>query len=199
MIDAFHEVRESITAKEAAQRYGLQLDRAGRALCPFHNDHHPSMSFKQGRFRCWACGANGDSIDLTARLLRLTPVEALGRLNADFGLGLALHREPTAQERKAAERRREVDEAYREFEAWREDFVVKLNTAVRMGNEAGRKAPDELTDAEAVALQWREAFEHWADELSHGSAVAQAQIYRERGKIARWIDRALNRLLKQAS
>lgn len=199
MIDAFREVRESITAKEAAQRYGLQLDRAGRALCPFHNDHHPSMSFKQGRFRCWACGATGDSIDLTARLLCLTPVESLGRLIADFGLGLALGREPTAQERKAAERRQAVDEAYREFEAWREDFLVKLNTAVRAGNEAERKAPDELADAEVTALQWREAFEHWADELSRGSVEAQAQIYRERGKIARWIDRALNRLLKQAS
>ncbi|HIQ79130.1 MAG TPA: hypothetical protein IAB77_07720 [Candidatus Scatomorpha intestinavium] len=199
MIDVFREARERVTARDAAQRYGLQLDRAGRALCPFHNDHHPSMSFKHGRFRCWACGANGDSIDLTARLLSLTPVEALGRLNADFGLNLALDREPTAQERKAAERRREVDEAYREFETWREGFLVKLNTAVRAGNEAERKAPDELTDAEVAALQWREAFEHWADELSHGSAEAQAQIYRERGQIARWIDRALNRRLKQAS
>lgn len=198
MIDAFREVRESITAKEAAQRYGLQLDRAGRALCPFHNDHRPSMSFKHGRFRCWACGANGDSIDLTARVLGLTLVETLGRMNADFGLGLAMGREPTAQERKAAERRRKVDEAYRKFEAWRADFIVKLNTAVRAGNEAERKAPDELTDAEVTALQWREAFEWWADELSCGSAEAQAQIYRERGKIARWIDRALNRRLKQA-
>lgn len=185
--DLFRAVRERVSARDAAERFGLTIDRHGRALCPFHEDHHPSMSFKHGRFRCFACGAHGDAIDLAAQLLGLTPLDALARLNEDFGLGLALHREPTAAERKAAARRREVDKAHREFESWREDFLMQLCAAIRTANEAGRKGPAELTDGEVVALQRREAFEHWADALSHGNAEEQAHVYKERRAIGKWI------------
>ena len=36
-----------------------------QGLCPFHNDHNPSMdvSLDKQRFICWACGAKGDVID----------------------------------------------------------------------------------------------------------------------------------------
>ncbi|WP_368264452.1 CHC2 zinc finger domain-containing protein, partial [Intestinimonas butyriciproducens] len=52
-----------MSAKDAARYYGLTFDRKGWAVCPFHQDKHPSMSFRGGRFRCWACNASGDSID----------------------------------------------------------------------------------------------------------------------------------------
>ena len=182
----FREVRERVSARDAAERYGATIDRHGRALCPFHNEHRPSMSFKGARFRCWSCGARGDCIDLTAQLLGLTPIQAVTRLNVDFGLGLGIGRPPTAAEREAAARRRDVDEAYRAFEEWREGFIAKLCAAIRTGNAAQHKAPDELTDAEVVALQWREAFERWADELSRGSAEEQTRIYHARKEVERW-------------
>lgn len=41
------------------------------ALCPFHDDHHPSLYLnpKSNRFRCFSCGAHGDALDLTIKLL----------------------------------------------------------------------------------------------------------------------------------
>ena len=92
MTDVFREVRERVSAQDAARHYGLTFDRRGWALCPFHNDKHPSMSFRNGRFRCWVCDVGGDSIDFTARLLGLDAMGAVERLNADFGLALPLHR-----------------------------------------------------------------------------------------------------------
>lgn len=197
--DLFRAVREAVDARDAAERYGLRVDRHGRALCPYHDDHRPSMSFKRGRFRCWSCGARGDSIDLTARLLDLPPLDALARLNSDFCLGLALDREPTPEARRAAERRREVDAAFKRFEAWRESFLTQLCAAIRTANEAERKDPAELTDAEVVALQRREALEEIADELSYGTAEQQARIYRERRRIAKWIERASSSSMSAAS
>ena len=43
-----------------AVRLGLRVSRH-KALCPFHNDHTPSMSFKVNKntFRCFVCGASG--------------------------------------------------------------------------------------------------------------------------------------------
>ena len=53
-----------------AERLGLHVSRH-KCLCPFHDDHHASLSFSVARntFRCWACGAHGGTIDLALKLL----------------------------------------------------------------------------------------------------------------------------------
>ena len=53
-----------------AERLGLHVARH-KSLCPFHDDHHASMSFSTSRntFRCFVCGASGDTIDLVMRHL----------------------------------------------------------------------------------------------------------------------------------
>lgn len=183
-----------MSAQDAARHYGLTFDRRGWALCPFHNDKHPSMSFRNGRFRCWVCDVGGDSIDFTARLLGLDAMGAVERLNADFCLALPLHRKPTRAEAKAARRRMEVAEAHRAFEEWRNDFINRLNAAYREGHLLLKDGPDmeHLTEGQTVAIQRHETFEYWSDSLSHGTPEEQAQIYKERGAIAKWIEKALS-------
>ena len=53
-----------------AERLGLRVTRH-KALCPFHDDHHASLSFKVSKntFRCFVCGASGGTIDLVMRHL----------------------------------------------------------------------------------------------------------------------------------
>ena len=55
-----------------AERLGLRVARH-KALCPFHADSHPSLSFKVSRnmYRCFVCGASGGTIDLVMRHLHL--------------------------------------------------------------------------------------------------------------------------------
>ena len=57
-----------------AERLGLTV-KGRRCLCPFHADHHPSMSLKASKntYRCFVCGASGDNISLV-----------MGYLNKDF-------------------------------------------------------------------------------------------------------------------
>lgn len=45
--------------------------KKGKAICIFHNDKHPSISVKNNRYRCWSCGAKGDSISLVMELQKL--------------------------------------------------------------------------------------------------------------------------------
>ena len=51
-----------------AERLGMQIVRH-KALCPFHDDHHASLSFctRRNTFRCFACGAHGGTIDLVMK------------------------------------------------------------------------------------------------------------------------------------
>ena len=60
-----------------AERLGLRVSRH-KALCPFHDDHHASLSFKVSKntFRCFVCGASGGTIDLVMRYLHLDFLEA---------------------------------------------------------------------------------------------------------------------------
>ena len=53
-----------------AERLGLRVSRH-KSLCPFHNDHHASLSFKVSKntYRCFVCGASGGTIDLVMRFL----------------------------------------------------------------------------------------------------------------------------------
>lgn len=195
MTDVFRDVRERVTAEDAARHYGLTFDRRGWALCPFHHDRHPSMSFKNGRFRCWVCNVGGDSIDFTSRLLGLDAIGAVRRLNEDFRLALPLDHQPTQAEAKAARRRLEVAEAHRAFEIWRNEFINRLNAAYREGHLLLKDCQDldKLTEREAAAIKWQVCFEHWADTLSYGTPAEQAQVYREREVIGRWIEAALKK------
>ena len=81
----FEVVKQSVTAREAAEFYGIAVGRGGMACCPFHDDRHPSMKVDT-RFHCFGCGADGDVIDFTARLYGLSPKEAAEKLAQDFGL-----------------------------------------------------------------------------------------------------------------
>ena len=105
----FYIVKDSVDIADAAERYGLQLDRRGKALCPFHSDTHPSMSFKNGGYYCFACNSKGDVISLVSRLTGASkPIEAVRLLNHEYGLGLDINGEidPVAARRYARERER---------------------------------------------------------------------------------------------
>lgn len=60
-----------------AERLGLRVTRH-KALCPFHDDHHASLSFdtRRNTYRCFVCDAHGGTIDLAMNLHRLDFREA---------------------------------------------------------------------------------------------------------------------------
>lgn len=82
----FEIVKENVNLREAAELYGIDVNRYSKALCPFHNDRHPSLYVADDHYYCFACGEHGDVIDFAARLFGLPLYEAAQRLAADFHL-----------------------------------------------------------------------------------------------------------------
>ena len=82
----FELVKQNICVPDAAEHYGLQVNRNGMCSCPFHEDRHPSMKLNERYFYCFGCGATGDVIDLVARLFGLNSYEAAQKLAQDFGI-----------------------------------------------------------------------------------------------------------------
>lgn len=61
-----------------------------KAVCPFHNDHRPSLQIDRhyGNFRCWSCDAKGDVFDFVMRFDKVTFPEALRMLADRAGIAL---------------------------------------------------------------------------------------------------------------
>lgn len=87
MENIFQIVKENVSPMDAAQYYGVQVNHKGKGLCPFHNDHHPSMMVdekKGGGFYCYACQEKGDVISFVGKLFGLGNYEAAKKLAEDF-------------------------------------------------------------------------------------------------------------------
>ena len=85
-MNLFQNVKYGVSCREAAERYGIDANRYGKALCPFHNDRHPSLYVADDHYYCFACGERGDVIDFVGRLFQLSPYDAARKLMADIHL-----------------------------------------------------------------------------------------------------------------
>lgn len=75
--------------EEVIGRY-VQLTRKGKSLlglCPFHEDHHPSLSvnLEKQYFTCFACGEKGDVIHFLQKIERVSFGEAVKKLKIENG------------------------------------------------------------------------------------------------------------------
>ncbi len=85
-MNLFETVKACVTIPDAAKQYGIRADRHGMALCPFHDDRHPSLKLNPDYYYCYGCGATGDVTDFVSRLLGLRPYDAAKKLAEDFGI-----------------------------------------------------------------------------------------------------------------
>ena len=51
-MDLFDAVKGSVTTRDAAESYGVSVNRAGMACCIFHDDRTPSMKVDE-RYHCF--------------------------------------------------------------------------------------------------------------------------------------------------
>ena len=84
MINYTH-LKQSITTRQAAENFGIPVNSRGMVICPFHDDHNPSMKVDDN-FYCFGCGATGDVITFTSRLLGISNASAARQLARDFGI-----------------------------------------------------------------------------------------------------------------
>ena len=77
---------------DVADKLGFKLkglgDEGRRAICPYHDDQHPSLHFskKKGIFKCFVCGAKGDLFKLVMDARNCTFIEACDWLVNEFNV-----------------------------------------------------------------------------------------------------------------
>lgn len=81
-------IKDSVEIQPALERYGIEFNRSGAALCPFHQEKTPSLKCKHDYWHCFGCGEGGDIIRFVMDYFQLDYINALKKINDDFGLGL---------------------------------------------------------------------------------------------------------------
>jgi hypothetical protein len=83
----YEKIKKAVSAREAAEAYGIRVNRSGMACCPFHDDHVPSMKVDQN-FICFGCQEKGDVIRFVEKLFGNRPIDAAKKLITDMGLSV---------------------------------------------------------------------------------------------------------------
>ena len=174
-MNLFQNVKYGVNCREAAERYGIEVNRYGKALCPFHNDRHPSLYVTDDHYYCFACGAHGDVIDFAANLFELPLYGAAQRLAADFGIDT--DRPPT---KEILEKRRQRTEAQQLMENERLCFSILSDYARVLRRWKMQYAP--LTQGEPLHERFIEACrnldqtEYYLDILASGDSHERAEV-----------------------
>ena len=174
-MNLFEIVKYGVSCREAAELYGVEVNRYGMALCPFHNDRHPSLYVADDHYYCFACGEHGDVIDFAARLFGLPLYEAAQHLAADFHL--TPDKPPSAAALHAKRIRTEAQQL-RENE--RLCFSVLSDYARVLRNWKVQYAPQ--SPAEALDKRFVEAChkldeaEYYLDILCAGDSYERAEV-----------------------
>lgn len=124
-------IKDTLSIVDVVSDY-ISLQRRGRVyvgLCPFHDDHRPSLDVdpERARYRCWACGAVGDIFSWVMAMEKLTFPEALERLAERAGI-------PLSRARRSS--RRDELAGLREVVRWALDQYVSAFWQPSLGQKA---------------------------------------------------------------
>lgn len=187
----FEAVKQTVTTRQAAERYGIRVERNGMCRCPFHDDSTPSMKL-DCRYYCFGCGATGDVIDFVSRLRGIGSKEAAILLAQDFTIP---HEGSTDKPSKP--RQQNIDEQnYQHMECY--CFRVLLDyyqLLCRWKEDYAPQTPEDGYHPHFVeALQKLSLIAYLLDELLGGDIQARASVVIEYGEEVRNIERRMAEL-----
>lgn len=191
----FQTVKAAVTARQAAEMYGLKVVRNSLACCPFHHDKTPSMKVDD-RYYCFGCGVTGDAVDLTAQLLGLSPKDAALRLAADFGIEVDDKAKPKAFHpyRPRADPQKELQKWF--DQAW--DILLEYRSLLRDWEKryAPQSMDEEWHPLFCEALDKKDYIDYLLDELMLCSKDQFEEMRSSCGKEVEKIGKRLGQLAR---
>lgn len=192
----FQTVKAAVTARQAAEMYGLKVGRNSLTCCPFHQDKTPSMKVDD-RYYCFGCGVTGDAVDLTVQLLGLSPKDAALRLAADFGIEIDEKAKPNAFHpyRPRADPQKELQKWF--DHAW--DILLEYRSLLRDWEKryAPQSMDEEWHPLFCEALDKKDYIDYLLDELMLCSKDQFEEMRNNCGKEVDKIDERLERYVRE--
>ena len=187
----FEAVKQSVTTRQAAERYGIRVERNGMCRCPFHHDDTPSMKLDR-RYYCFGCGATGDVIDFVSQLRGIGSKEAAILLAQDF----AIPYEDSAGKTNRPRQQNTDKQNYQHMERYCFRVLLDYYRLLCRWKEdyAPRTPEDDYHPRFVEALQKLSLVEYLLDELLCGDIQARASVVIEYGEEVRKIEQRMAEL-----
>ena len=195
-LNVFEAVKQSVTTRQAAERYGIHVGRNGMACCPFHHDKTPSMKLDR-RYHCFGCGADGDVIDFVSRLEQATPKEAALMLARDFSIPYADKWPP----RRRKPRQETPEQSFKRMERYCFRVLCGYRNLLRRWKEgyAPKTPEDEWNPLFVEALQKQDYVDYLLDTLLFSDIGERAALIASHGKEVRNLERRMADLAARAA
>ena len=174
-MSVFEAVKQQVTTLQAAEQYGISVNRHGMAVCPFHADKHPSMKVDK-RFHCFACQADGDVIDFVSRLFGISAREAAVKLANDFGVD-SMQKSSVRSKLRAATAKQQYQQEERRCFAVLADYFHRLH--VWKQQYRPKHPEDEWHPLFVEALQRESYIEYLLDILLYGTQEEKKALVAE--------------------
>lgn len=132
-------IKNAVDIVSLVADYGLPAHRNGsklKALCPFHDDHKPSLELNPERqsYKCWSCGAGGDVFAFVQAYEKIEFPEAV-RMLADRA-GITLDKTPAEGPERTGPSKSDLFAV----NAWAEsEFVAALGQSVEARGYVDRR------------------------------------------------------------
>ncbi len=146
----FTAVKEAVSPLDAAKFYGLNVNRNGMCICPFHNDRHPSLKVDKevgGGFYCFGCQEHGNVISLVGKIFGIDDEAAAEKIVTDFQIKYtgfeSIVNEPLPPEE--IERRKKINE--------KKVFSIKRRELCQLILKTLSEMREEKWQAEANAMK----------------------------------------------
>lgn len=194
-MNVFEAVKQSVTTRQAAEHYGIRVNRNGMCACPFHNDKTPSMKVDR-RFHCFGCQADGDVIEFVSRLTGTGIREAAVMLAQDFSIPYE-DRAPTGRSRPRPKTPPETPEQqFKRMERYAfrvlSDYYHLLR---RWEKDLAPQTPEEAWNPLFMeALQNKAKIEYLLDPLLFSGMEERASLITEYGKEVKRLERRMAEL-----
>ena len=187
----FELVKQTILVRDAAEHYGLQVNRSGMCRCPFHDDSTPSMKLDR-RYYCFGCGATGDVIDFVSQLRGIGSKEAAILLAQDF----AIPYEDSAGKTNRPRQQNTDEQNYQHMERYCSRVLLDYYQLLcRWKEDYAPQTPENGYHPRFVeALQKLSLVEYLLDELLCGDIQARASVVIEYGEEVRKIEQRMAEL-----
>lgn len=195
-MNIFKQTKESITTKQAAEIYGVKVNRNGMACCPFHNDKHPSMKVDEN-FYCFACGAKGDVIHFVEKFFGLTSYEAAKKLADDFRIPIEMkQKKSNAISKRKKIQKKNPYQLMQEFEKWEKYCIRILSEYLHLLEtwklQYAPQFPDEAWREQFVeACNRKEQTEYYLDILLEGDLDERIEFVKNKGEEVKAIEKRL--------
>lgn len=96
------EIKSKVNIKDVVSYFYGEVNRQNKTLCPFHTEKTPSFSIdeKENIFKCFGCGAGGDSISFVAKLKEISNFDSAKLIDSAFHLGIIENNDTKPQKKQ---------------------------------------------------------------------------------------------------